>query len=250
MKPENSKQTFASPVRNPAERDAISNGVNLLKAYLETEKAFGCEEYLLEDAPLTKSKDKDADHSLINKEKLLTALSKRVSSCKKCELSRHRRNVVFGKGNPQAKLLFIGEAPGEEEDLMGEPFVGRAGMLLTRIINAMGLERKEVYIANCIKCRPPQNRPPDSNELKACEEYLIEQVNIIKPKLICALGKYAAWNLLKREEPISTLRGKLYEFNTVKVIPTFHPAYLLRNPKDKALVWEDMKKAIKFLKDA
>ncbi len=233
MKQENSKQGFA----------------NLLKGYLEVEKAFGCEEYLLEGAPVSKSKNKGASGSLANKEKLLTALFKRVYSCKKCELSKHRKNVVFGKGAANTGLLFIGEAPGEEEDLMGEPFVGRAGMLLTKIINAMGLQREGVYIANCIKCRPPQNRPPSPDELKACEEYLIEQVNIIKPKLICALGKYAAWNLLKREEPISVLRGKLYEFNGIKVIPTFHPAYLLRNPKDKALVWEDMKKAMKFLKD-
>ncbi|MBM3253707.1 MAG: uracil-DNA glycosylase [Candidatus Omnitrophica bacterium] len=224
-------------------RDNLKQIVDQLKGYLEIEEGFGCREYLLNH-----KKDEELINYNPSKEKPLELLSKRVSNCRRCTLYRHRKNVVFGKGNINTQLLFIGEAPGEEEDLTGEPFVGKAGALLSKIMNSLGLERREVYITNCLKCRPPLNRPPSKEELASCEEYLIEQINIIKPKLICALGKYAAWNLLKREEPISVLRGSFYDYHNITVIPTFHPAYLLRNPRDKKLVWEDMKKIIQFLK--
>jgi len=149
---------------------------------------------------------------------------------------------VFGSGSPKAKLMFVGEAPGMDEDLQGLPFVGRAGKLLTKIIESIGLKRSDVYIANILKCRPPNNRNPLPTEILACENYLIKQIDIIKPVVICALGKFAAQTLLRRQEAISKLRGRFFEYRNAKLIPTFHPAYLLRNPNDKRLVWEDMKK--------
>ena len=167
--------------------------------------------------------------------------------CTKCELSKTRKNVVFGAGSPKARLMFVGEAPGRDEDLKGLPFVGRAGTLLTKIIEAINLTRNDVYIANVLKCRPPENRNPLPTEILTCEEYLVKQIGIIRPKVICALGKFAAQTLLRSAEPISKLRGKFYDYHGSKLMPTFHPAYLLRNPSDKRLVWEDMKKVRKEL---
>ena len=150
--------------------------------------------------------------------------------------------MVFGTGNENADLVFVGEAPGRDEDEKGEPFVGRAGQLLTKVIEAMGLTRDEVYIANVIKCRPPNNRNPKRIEIESCEPYLIRQVELIKPKVICALGTFAAQMLLRTEAKISSLRGKFHEYCGTKVMPTYHPAYLLRNPDGKREVWEDMQK--------
>ncbi|OGW75027.1 MAG: hypothetical protein A2Z72_08685 [Omnitrophica bacterium RBG_13_46_9] len=138
--------------------------------------------------------------------------------------------------------MFVGEGPGMEEDLQGLPFVGRAGQLLTKIIESIGLKRTDVYIANVVKCRPPNNRNPLPTEILTCEEYLIKQIELINPKVICALGKFAAQTLLRSQEAITKLRGKFYDYRQAKLMPTFHPAYLLRNPQDKRLVWEDMKK--------
>jgi DNA polymerase len=149
---------------------------------------------------------------------------------------------VFGTGNPQAKLVFVGEAPGRDEDLQGEPFVGLAGQLLNKIIQAIQLGREQVYIGNIIKCRPPENRNPEPDEIMACEPFLIKQLQVIRPKLICALGAFAAQTLLKTEEKISSLRGKFHEYQGIPLMPTYHPAYLLRNPNRKREVWEDMKK--------
>ena len=160
--------------------------------------------------------------------------------CKLCELGR--RQVVFGVGNPKARLMFVGEAPGEDEDRQGEPFVGRAGQLLTKIIEAISLTRDQVYIANVIKCRPPGNRNPEPDEVSACEPFLFQQIAIIKPRVIVALGKFAAQCLLRTTEPITRLRGREFEYRGATLIPTFHPAYLLRNPSAKREVWEDMKK--------
>jgi DNA polymerase len=157
-------------------------------------------------------------------------------------LHPYRTQIVFGTGNPQAKLVFIGEAPGRDEDLQGEPFVGQAGQLLTKIIQAIQLRREEVYIANIIKCRPPENRNPEPDEIAACEPFLIQQLQVIRPKLICALGTFAAQTLLKTEEKISSLRGKFHEYQGIPLMPTYHPAFLLRNPNRKRDVWEDMKK--------
>ena len=163
--------------------------------------------------------------------------------CDRCKLhTLGRRQVVFGVGNPNADLMFVGEAPGADEDIQGEPFVGKAGQLLTKIIEAIGLTRDDVYIANVIKCRPPNNRNPEPDEVEQCEPFLFRQVDVIKPKVIVALGKFAAQCLLKTETPISRLRGQEFTYREAILIPTFHPAYLLRNPSSKREVWEDMKK--------
>lgn len=160
--------------------------------------------------------------------------------CKLCNLGRSQ--TVFGVGNQKARLMFVGEAPGEDEDKKGEPFVGRAGQLLTKIIEAIGMTREQVYIANVIKCRPPNNRNPEPDEVAACEPYLFRQIAVIQPKVIVPLGKFAAQCLLKTVDPITKLRGRQFDYRGTTLIPTFHPAYLLRNPSAKREVWEDMKK--------
>ena len=171
-----------------------------------------------------------------------TALAARVKSCTKCsELALCRKNVVFGVGDIHAELMFVGEAPGADEDEQGEPFVGRAGQLLTKIIEAMGYRRKDVYIANVLKCRPPQNRTPLPDEMNNCRPYLLEQIDAIKPKVIVALGATAVRALLDVQLGITKMRGNWYTFHNTPIMPTFHPAYLLRNPPAKREVWEDMK---------
>jgi DNA polymerase len=184
-------------------------------------------------APLTFSK---------NAAEALLAVREDIGDCTRCKLhTLGRTQVVFGVGNPDADLMFVGEAPGADEDAQGIPFVGRAGQLLTKIIEAIGLRRDDVYIANIIKCRPPQNRNPEPDEVATCEPFLFRQIDIIKPKIIVALGKYAAQTLLRTETPISRLRGRQFDYRGARLIPTFHPAYLLRNPSSKREVWEDMK---------
>jgi DNA polymerase len=163
--------------------------------------------------------------------------------CQRCKLhALGRHQVVFGVGNPNADLMFVGEGPGADEDIQGEPFVGRAGQLLTKIIEAIGMTRQDVYIANVIKCRPPQNRNPEPDEVEKCEPFLFRQIETIKPKVIVALGKFAAQSLLKTSEPITKLRGREYKYREAILMPTYHPAYLLRNPSSKREVWEDMKR--------
>jgi DNA polymerase len=163
--------------------------------------------------------------------------------CRRCKLcTMGRSQIVFGVGNPKARLMFVGEGPGEEEDKRGEPFVGRAGQLLTKIIEAIGLTRDQVYIANVIKCRPPGNRNPEPDEVAQCEPYLFRQIDVIQPRVIVPLGKFAAQSLLKTLDPITRLRGRQFDYRGAALIPTFHPAYLLRNPSSKREVWEDMKK--------
>jgi uracil-DNA glycosylase len=163
--------------------------------------------------------------------------------CSRCKLhTLGRKQVVFGVGNPNADLMFVGEGPGADEDIQGEPFVGRAGQLLTKIIEAIDLRREDVYIANVIKCRPPGNRNPEPDEVERCEPFLFRQVDIIKPKVIVALGKFAAQCLLKSDAPITRIRGREFTYRDSILIPTYHPAYLLRNPSAKRDVWEDMKK--------
>lgn len=168
--------------------------------------------------------------------------------CKLCTLGRSQ--IVFGVGNPKARLMFVGEAPGEEEDKRGEPFVGRAGQLLTKIIEAIGLTRDQVYIANVIKCRPPNNRNPEPDEVAACEPFLFRQIDVLQPKVIVPLGKFAAQCVLKTMDPITKLRGRQFDYRGATLIPTFHPAYLLRNPSAKREVWEDMKKVREILQDS
>jgi len=179
----------------------------------------------------------------------LAAVRADIGDCTRCKLhTMGRTQVVFGVGNPDADLMFVGEAPGADEDVQGIPFVGRAGQLLTKIIEAIGLTRDEVYIANVIKCRPPGNRNPEPDEVETCEPFLFQQIDVIKPKVIVALGKFGAQTLLRTLDPISRLRGRVYDYRGAKLIPTFHPAYLLRNPSSKREVWEDMKLVRELLK--
>ena len=168
-----------------------------------------------------------------------------LGDCQRCHLAERRHKIVFGAGHPGAKLVFVGEGPGFEEDQQGLPFVGRAGRLLTRIIEAIKLDRDQVYICNVIKCRPPGNRNPGSDEITACFPFLERQIAAIQPDFIVALGTFAAQTLLKTNTPISRLRNRFHEYNGIKVLPTYHPAYLLRNPDKKREAWEDMKMLMK-----
>ena len=165
-------------------------------------------------------------------------------NCNACRLAPTRTTVVFGAGNPQADLMFIGEAPGRDEDLQGEPFVGRAGQLLTDIIKAMKLSREEVYIANVIKCRPPDNRNPEPDELDQCRPFLQRQVDLIRPKVIVTLGRFGLQSLTETQYSISAVRGQWLDYRGIRLMPTYHPAYLLRNPDAKKEVWSDMKKVM------
>ena len=181
----------------------------------------------------------------------LAAVRADIGDCTRCKLhTLGRKQIVFGVGNPQAALMFVGEAPGADEDIQGIPFVGRAGQLLTDIIEkGLKMPRSDVYIANVIKCRPPQNRNPEPDEVETCEPFLFQQIDIIKPKVIVALGKFGAQTLLRTLDPISRLRGRVFDYRGAKLVPTFHPAYLLRNPSSKREVWEDMKLVLKLLNE-
>ena len=174
----------------------------------------------------------------------LPAIRAEIGDCTRCKLhGQGRKQIVFGVGNPQARLMFVGEAPGADEDIQGEPFVGRAGQLLTKIIESISLKRSDVYIANVIKCRPPSNRNPEPDEVATCQPFLFKQIDSIRPKIIVALGTFAAHALLGTDAPISRLRGRVHDFRGgIMLIPTFHPAFLLRSPDRKRDVWEDMKK--------
>ncbi|MBN2706174.1 MAG: uracil-DNA glycosylase [Deltaproteobacteria bacterium] len=178
----------------------------------------------------------------------LEEIQRELVDCRRCRLCETRNHLVFGAGNPRAELMFIGEAPGAEEDLQGEPFVGRAGQLLSKIIAAIGKTREEVYIANIIKCRPPGNRNPEADEIAICSPFLDRQIEAIRPRVICALGKFSAQTMLASSESISRLRGRVYNYkNLCQLVPTFHPAYLLRSPERKKETWEDMQLIMKLL---
>jgi uracil-DNA glycosylase len=171
-----------------------------------------------------------------------------LGDCTRCKLHPTRKNIVFGVGNPSADLVFVGEAPGANEDAQGEPFVGDAGQLLTKMINAMGWRREDVYIANILKCRPPGNRNPEADEIEECEPFLIKQLAAIEPRVIVALGKFAAQCLLRKPDtPISALRGRFHEYQGIPVMPTYHPAYLLRTPSAKRTVWDDLQLVMREL---
>lgn len=178
----------------------------------------------------------------------LETLREEIGDCRLCKLCEHRTNIVFGVGNPHASIVFVGEGPGHDEDLQAEPFVGRAGRLLTEIITkGMRLRREDVYIANVVKCRPPGNRNPEPDEVASCEPFLQRQIELIQPRVIVALGTFASQALLRSRTPISRLRGQWHDYRGIRLMPTFHPAYLLRNPGDKKLVWEDIKAAMREL---
>ncbi len=204
-----------------------------IKMVLEYYRAMGIESLAVE---------------LPESEMTLEDLKAEIGECVRCKLSKHRRSIVFGEGDPRARLMFIGEAPGREEDLQGRPFVGEAGMLLTRLIERMGMKRSDVYIANIIKCRPPMNRDPEDDEVGSCRSFIEGQIGLIRPEVIVTLGRIALKTLM--ENPglkISEARGRFIEYRGIPVMPTFHPAYLLRNPKDKWLTWSDMQKVMKRL---
>ena len=179
----------------------------------------------------------------------LEAVRAELGACTRCKLHATRTNLVYGVGNPAADLMFVGEAPGRDEDEQGLPFVGRAGQLLTKIIGAIDLRREDVYIANVIKCRPPNNRNPEPDEVMTCEPFLFGQVDAIRPKVVVALGAFAVRTLLRTDESISRLRGRVFDYRGAKLVPTFHPAYLLRSPDKKRDVWEDMKRVRAMLRE-
>jgi uracil-DNA glycosylase len=177
----------------------------------------------------------------------LDQIRRELGDCQRCKLCTGRKNIVFGAGNPRAELVFVGEGPGEQEDLQGVPFIGAAGELLTKMIQAMGFSRDDVYICNVVKCRPPGNRNPEPDEIAACEPFLRAQLMALQPKIIVALGKFAAQTLLRDSTPITRMRGQWREYQGVKLMPTFHPAYLLRSPNEKRKAWEDLQQVMKIL---
>ena len=216
--------------------EEIGKIISSIKRTVESEQLSGSNEVFMVEPKKIKGK-----------KVTLKELQEQVSVCTRCQLAETRTNVVFGEGSPNAQLMFVGEAPGREEDKQGRPFVGRAGQLLTKIIESIGLQRKDVFICNILKCRPPGNRNPMPSEIAMCSPYLHTQIELIKPKIICALGKFAAQTLLNTETPISRLRGNFAEYRGIKLMPTYHPAYLLRNPSGKREVWIDMKLVAKEL---
>jgi DNA polymerase len=198
---------------------------------------YGISEIIRYDPPAETSRDEDSWEKL----------EAELADCGRCELSKTRNKIVFGDGDRSAKLMFIGEGPGADEDKTGLPFVGRAGQLLTKMIEAMGFKRSEVFIANVVKCRPPENRDPFQSEVDACIGFLRRQIKLIQPKVIVALGAVSAMHLLRLESRISKLRGIFQDYEGIKVMPTYHPAYLLRNESKKRDVWEDLKKVMAML---
>lgn len=215
------------------------NIVELIKEYFKTESLLGRETfYLYKRSPLMPLFSKN--HLTTRAGSLLLALYNEAKACKRCTLYKARKKFVFGEGNPCADIFFIGEAPGREEDLVGRPFVGEAGKLLTKMIESINLKREEVYIGNVLKCRPPSNRDPLPSEVEACKPWLYKQLEIVKPKIICTLGKHATLTLLNKTN-FSNIRGIVYDFQGAKLLPTYHPAALLYNPRLKQVAWEDMK---------
>jgi len=209
-----------------------------LKAYLQYMKGLGYAGVTLSENSLRILDEWYAETMA----ETLDMIQKDLGTCQRCKLHVGRRHIVFGTGNPRAKLVLVGEAPGYEEDVQGQPFVGQAGQLLTRILRAIRLTREEVYICNIIKCRPPGNRNPEPDEIAACIPFLRRQLRAMRPGLICALGTFAAQTLLGTKTPISRLRGNFYTYEGINLLPTYHPAFLLRNPSKKADVWEDVQK--------
>jgi uracil-DNA glycosylase family 4 len=206
------------------------------KSFLKQQVDLGFDEVYTQ-SPSKKSNPK----KLHSPAKTLPNFYQQIKDCKKCHLHKTRTNFVFGVGNQNAEVMFIGEAPGREEDLQGEPFVGRAGQLLDKILAAINFTRDEVYIANILKCRPPENRDPLPDEIEMCEPYLLEQIRIIQPKIICALGRIAAQSLLKTKQALGQLRGKIHAYNGIRFLVTYHPAALLRYPQYKRATWDDVR---------
>ncbi len=219
--------------------DDLRNELLLLR-----ELGFTHLELAVDRWPVTEDAPASGQQPTANEPELLADLERLAVVCEKCRLAKTRTQVVYGVGNPKADLMFVGEAPGRDEDIQGKPFVGRAGQLLTDIIKAMKLTRNDVYIANVIKCRPPENRNPEPDELDACRPWIRRQIEIIQPKVIVTLGRFALQSLTGKGYSISAVRGQWLDYEGIKVMPTYHPAYLLRNPAAKKEVWNDMKKVM------
>ena len=212
--------------------------LNEIENFLQNEMYAGEKEIILEPVQPKVPKDPKAD---------LAKLEQSIQGCKLCKLHSGRTNIVFGEGNPKAELMFIGEGPGADEDAQGRPFVGRAGQLLNKIITAMGFKREEVYIGNIVKCRPPDNRTPEADEILACSPSIFKQIDIICPRVICCLGLPAAQTIIRTNQPLKSLRGKFVNVKGIMVLVTYHPAYVLRNPVvARPLVWEDVQKIMDY----
>ncbi len=224
--------------------DLKTDVINDVKSILEYYQALGF------DSLPVPSEFSVAPHIGFSGEKnaMLTALKEEIGDCQRCKLYKGRKNIVIGSGDAEARLMFIGEAPGREEDIQGKPFVGEAGMLLTKLIEKMGFKRDSVYIANIIKCRPPMNRDPEEDEIISCRVFLDRQIDIIAPQIIITLGRIALQTLMNDNKiKITAARGNFFQYKGTPVMPTFHPAYLLRNPKDKWLTWADVQKVMEKL---
>ncbi len=216
--------------------NTVKSGITPEKPATKQQVSYGVQE---KEKPLYSPGKHTGEQTIARKN--LHKLYETVRDCLNCPLGKGRTNLVFGEGNPDADIMFIGEAPGADEDAQGKPFVGRAGKLLTRMIEGMKLHREDVYIGNILKCRPPNNRDPQANEIEMCEPILIRQIKIIKPKIICALGRISGQTLLRTKSTLSSLRGTVHDYHGVKFIVTYHPAALLRNPNWKKPAWEDLK---------
>ncbi|MBM4145411.1 MAG: uracil-DNA glycosylase [Nitrospira sp.] len=230
----------------------MANIVENIKDVLEFYHALGFESLpvnlTVKNKPVAMGR-KVKDQTRSDKEDLLRKLREEIGDCKRCKLSGKRTNIVFGEGSPDAKLMFIGEAPGREEDIQARPFVGDAGMVLTRLIEKMGFRREDVYIANIVKCRPPMNRDPEADEMEECKGFVERQIEIIHPQVIMSLGRISAMALTGDAKlKITAIRGKFFDYKGILLIPTFHPAYLMRNPKDKWLTWSDAQKVLEILR--
>lgn len=233
---------------NPGSQGDVRTVAGLLRARVTYDRALGVRGYPVPDSGCRGDPAVVRDETGVAGAPSLPELREVLGECRRCKLAPHRTQIVFGVGNPSARLMFVGEGPGLDEDRQGEPFVGRAGRLLTEIITkGMRLRREDVYIANVVKCRPPENRNPEPDEVAACAPFLARQIEIVGPEVIVALGKFAAQTLLETKTPITRLRGTWHRFRNIPVMPTFHPAYLLRNPGEKRLVWEDVKQVMQTL---
>lgn len=231
--------------------DNIPDTLDVLKGTLEQMARWGCRGFACSEKTLATLKSWDRPISPPEPEaEGLDQIRMDLGDCRRCGLSAKRSHIVYGEGDPNARLVFVGEGPGFEEDRSGRPFVGPAGQLLTKIIEAIKLSRDQVYICNVIKCRPPGNRNPAPEEIAACRPFLERQIAAISPEAICTLGTFAAQTLLNTQMPISKLRGSFHTYNGIRLMPTYHPAYLLRNPDQKRAVWEDMKKIASLLRIA
>ncbi len=227
----------ATPEPDPAgERELIVEDIRQRARYFASLTTIGVPRSALGASPTTNVQEAEPASA-----EELEALRESIGDCQRCSLAKTRRKLVFGQGNPRAGLMFVGEAPGADEDVQGLAFVGKAGQLLTKIIEAIDLKREDVFIANVIKCHPPQNRNPKSDEIHSCQPFLERQIQVIRPKVLVGLGLFACQWLLKTGEPMGRLRGRLGEYEGIQVMPTYHPAYLLRSPSAKKHVWRDMK---------